>query len=81
VVGNELWSSSTGEYYAAIGFQVLTVVVMKLPSFGIQRSLLATCFHTGFLLDLLFDREDGGDMFLRNVGLIPTDYTALYPRR
>jgi hypothetical protein len=27
-------------------------------------------------LGLLFDLEDGGDMFLRNV-----DYTALYPRR
>jgi hypothetical protein len=25
--------------------------------------------------------EDGGDMFLRNVGNFSTDYTALYPRR
>jgi hypothetical protein len=23
--------------------------------------------HTGFLLDLFFDPEDGGDMFLQNV--------------
>jgi hypothetical protein len=30
-------------------------------------SLLATCFHAGFLIGL-FDLEDGGDMFLRNVG-------------
>jgi hypothetical protein len=29
----------------------------------------------------LFDPEDGGDMFLRNVGWNSTDYTALYPRR
>jgi hypothetical protein len=28
-----------------------------------------------------FDPEDGGDMFLRNVGWHPTDYTVLYPRR
>jgi hypothetical protein len=27
------------------------------------------------------DPEDGGDMFLRKVGLFSTDYTALYPRR
>jgi hypothetical protein len=27
-----------------------------------------TCFHPGFLLGLFFGPEDGGDMFLRNVG-------------
>jgi hypothetical protein len=27
------------------------------------------------------DSDDGGDMFLRNVGWHSTDYTALYPRR
>jgi hypothetical protein len=30
--------------------------------------LLSTYFHAGFLLDLFFDPEDGGGMFLRNVG-------------
>jgi hypothetical protein len=45
------------------------------------RSLLATCFHAGIFLGLFFDPEDGGDMFLRNVGLLSTDYTALYPRK
>jgi hypothetical protein len=45
------------------------------------RVLLATSFHAGFLLGLFFDPEDGGDMFLRNVGWLLTDYTALYPRR
>jgi hypothetical protein len=43
---------------------------------------LATCFHFGFQLSLFFDPEDGGDMFLRKVGLqrttphyIPEDRT------
>jgi hypothetical protein len=27
------------------------------------------------------DPEDGGDIFLRNVGWLLTDYTALFPRR
>jgi hypothetical protein len=30
--------------------------------------MLATYFHAGFLLGLFFDPEDGGDMFLRNIG-------------
>jgi hypothetical protein len=30
--------------------------------------LLATSFHAGFLLGLFFDPEDGGYIFLRNVG-------------
>jgi hypothetical protein len=29
---------------------------------------------------LLFDPEDGVDIFLRNIGLFSTDYTALYAR-
>jgi hypothetical protein len=32
-------------------------------------------------LCLFFDPEDGGDMFLRNVSWLSTDYTALYLRR
>jgi hypothetical protein len=34
----------------------------------------------GFLLRLLFDPEDGGDMFLRNVG-ISLKYAALKSRK
>jgi hypothetical protein len=44
-------------------------------------ALFVTCFHAGFLLGLIFDPHDGRGMFLRNVGWLPTDYTALYPRR
>jgi hypothetical protein len=44
-------------------------------------ALFSTCFHAGFSLGLFFDPENGGDMFLRNVGCPSTDYTALYPRR
>jgi hypothetical protein len=43
--------------------------------------LLATCFHTGFLLDLFFDLEEGDDIFIRNVGWLSADYTALCARR
>jgi hypothetical protein len=43
--------------------------------------LLTTCFHASFFPGLFFDPEDGGDMFLRNVGLLATDCKALYPRR
>jgi hypothetical protein len=32
-----------------------------------RRALLAACFTLGFLHDLLFNRKDGDDMFLRNV--------------
>jgi hypothetical protein len=34
---------------------------------GNRVALIATCFHSDFLLGLFFHPEDGGDMFLRNV--------------
>jgi hypothetical protein len=36
--------------------------------------------HAG-LSGLFFYPDDGGDMLLRNVGSLPTDYKALYPTR
>jgi hypothetical protein len=41
-------------------------------------SRLATCIHAGIFLGL-FDPEDGGDILLRNVSRLSTNYTALYP--
>jgi hypothetical protein len=35
---------------------------------GIFVQTEATCFQAGFLLGLFSDPEDGGDMFLRNIG-------------
>jgi hypothetical protein len=46
-----------------------------------KPALLSTCFRASFLLGLFFKPEDGGDMFLQNVGWHSMDYTALYPRR
>jgi hypothetical protein len=45
--------------------------------------LSSACYllRAGFLRGLFFDPEDGGDMFLRNVGSISMDYKASYPRR
>jgi hypothetical protein len=40
-------------------------------------ALLATCFHPGFLLGLFIDPEDGGDIFLRDVSLLSTDYSGM----
>jgi hypothetical protein len=38
-------------------------------------------FFVDFLLGLFFGPEDGGDIFLLNVGLLSTDHMTLYPRR
>jgi hypothetical protein len=37
--------------------------------------------HAGSCLTYYSNPEDGSDMFLRNIGRISTDYTALYPKR
>jgi hypothetical protein len=37
--------------------------------------------RAGFLLGLVFDPEDGSDIFLRNIGSLSTAYMALYPRK
>jgi hypothetical protein len=43
---------------------MLYSLVKVTRCFGGIRALLVACLlHTGFLLGLLFDLEDGGDMF------------------
>jgi hypothetical protein len=51
------------------------------PSFP-SRSLF--CLPPAYLLilaEIFFDPENGGDMFLQNVGCISTDYMVSHPRR
>jgi hypothetical protein len=45
-----------------------------------KQAVSAHLLHDLFL-GLLFDPEDGSLMFLRSVGRLSRDYTALYPRR
>jgi hypothetical protein len=67
-----------------LGSEVLTTVVMKSTSMTVgdkQSNPLVPCIVAGKLIVLFFDLEDEGDMLLRNVGRLSTDYTSLYPRR
>jgi hypothetical protein len=43
----------------------------------VWQTITAACCWIG----LLFDTEDGGCMFLCNVGKLLPDYTASHPRR
>jgi hypothetical protein len=55
--------------------------VESQPTFRGNMFCLLPAFTLVFLLGLFFVREDGGDMFLRNVGWLSTDYMPLYPMR
>jgi hypothetical protein len=71
--------------YYVVGFEVLTAVVMKFAIFWDIALCSLYMSWLGYLpslvsCSLIFDPEDGGDTFLRNVGSY-MDYTALYPRR
>jgi hypothetical protein len=46
-----------------------------------MKQIASSMLQAGFILGLVFDPEDGGDIFLRNACSLSTDYTALYPRK
>jgi hypothetical protein len=52
---------------------------MKSSIFWDSESSACYLLHAIFLRGLVFDPEDGGDMFLRNFGYILKDYMELYP--
>jgi hypothetical protein len=45
------------------------------------KTYVCWLLHAGFLLSLLIEREDVGDIFLENIGCLSPDYTPLYARR
>jgi hypothetical protein len=62
------------------GFQILTSLVTRSSIFwDITPCSEPTCF-IWYLLALLFDPEDGVDLFFRNFYCLSSGYTALYPR-
>jgi hypothetical protein len=74
--------------YAVLELNFTTVYILVYRIWGFHSGgyeeyhlLLATCLLAGFCSTYFFYPEDGGDMFLRNVGCNSTDNTASYPRR
>jgi hypothetical protein len=53
--------------------------VLRISQARYQRGA-TKLLYVGFLIGLFFDTEDGEDIFIRNVGLLSTDYRALYHR-
>jgi hypothetical protein len=45
------------------------------------RTICRLHIHADFLINLCFEPDHRGDIFLRNVGWLSSDYMALYPRR
>jgi hypothetical protein len=64
-----------------VGFEVFTAVVMKSIIFWDMMPCNLLRCNRRFGGTFFSDPEDGGDMFLRNVGCISTDYTASHPTR
>jgi hypothetical protein len=54
---------------------------MSLPFLGIKKKAKQGTNASQAARKACFSSEDWGDMFLRNVSWLLTDYAALYPRR
>jgi hypothetical protein len=75
--------------FRVIIFLKFSVITRSQPGFkfGTFKMLVKTLclpphFRAYFLrLGSFFDPEDESDMFLRNVGWLPTGHTALYPNK
>jgi hypothetical protein len=52
----------------------------SLQGWGVSQARIA-CLMVGLLLCLLANLGAGGDIYLRNVSRLSSDYIALYPRR
>jgi hypothetical protein len=66
------------------GVQASNVIIINnmttvLKTLRGMQSSPCCLLHAGFLLGLLFNSEDRGDMFHWNVHWLTTDYTVLYP--
>jgi hypothetical protein len=57
------------------------VRVEELSQVNQHKARKSCLLLTGLLLHLLFDPEDGGNMFLQNVGGLLPNNTVLQPRR
>jgi hypothetical protein len=71
------------DLYSYTGSEVLTATTIDeefyLLGHNTTQSGACRLLHAGFWLGLLFEIEDGGDMFLRNVGYLSSDYMMLHP--
>jgi hypothetical protein len=68
------------ELKVTYGFLALTAVTEDYYLLGCRYSFTCCLLLARCLLGLLFDLEDGGRMFLQNVGQLLADHMALHPR-
>jgi hypothetical protein len=78
VMGILLTELSEDSFKLGKGFTNFSRKVQEITN---SASLACHLLHVCLLPDLLFDPEDGSDIFLRNVGCLPSASTVLFIRR
>jgi hypothetical protein len=68
------------KYAGFCGYEEFCLLCIPLNIIDVSE-LSLYLLYASFMLVFFFDPEDGDDMFLRNVGWLSTDYTALYSTR